>query len=68
MIHSIDTFRLLKVVNTEGAKINRVIDCLIQFYIAREETKFGFSLEEAFEMFDSDDYKNLKYIRNIPES
>ena len=50
LIHGIDSFKLLKVVNKEAVKINRIIDCLLQFHIAQEETKFGLSLEEAREM------------------
>ena len=44
MIHSVDTFRLLKVIDQEAARADRVIDCLLQFYIATEETKYGFNL------------------------
>ena len=46
MIHSIDTFNLLQAVNKEAAKHDRVVDCLLQFHIAEEETKFGFTLDE----------------------
>ena len=47
LIHGIDSFKLLKEVNKQGAKIDRKINVLLQFHIAQEETKFGFSLEEA---------------------
>ena len=47
MIHSVDTFRLLKVIDQEAARADRVIDCLLQFYIATEETKYGFNLSEV---------------------
>ena len=46
LIHSIDTFNLLQAVNKEAAKHNVVVDCLLQFHIAEEETKFGFTLDE----------------------
>ncbi len=46
LIHSVDSIRLLEEVNKQGQKINRVIPCLLQVYIAREETKFGFEREE----------------------
>jgi len=46
LIHGIDSFKLLKEVNKQGTKINRVIDVLLQVHIALEETKFGFSEDE----------------------
>jgi hypothetical protein len=46
LIHGVDTEKLLTEINKQGAKINRVIDCLLQVHIAEEETKFGFSEEE----------------------
>ena len=63
LIHSIDSLGLLAEVNREALKHNRVIDCLLQFYIATEETKFGFTLEEARSVLDSEIHKNLKNIR-----
>jgi pyridoxal phosphate enzyme (YggS family) len=62
-IQSVDTYRLLKIINNEALKINRVIDCLLQFHIAREETKFGFSMEEVNEMLGSEDFYQLKQVR-----
>lgn len=47
LIHSVDSPELLDVIQKEAVKTNRVIDCLIQVHIATEETKFGFSIEEA---------------------
>jgi pyridoxal phosphate enzyme (YggS family) len=46
LIHGVDSEGLLHKINSEGRKINRVIPCLLQVYIAEEETKFGFSPEE----------------------
>jgi pyridoxal phosphate enzyme (YggS family) len=63
MIHSVDTFRLLQVIDREAAKAGRIIDCLLQFYIATEETKYGFSLSEVLEMLESEDFQKLKNIR-----
>ena len=63
MIHSIDTFNLLQAVNKEAAKHDRVVDCLLQFHIAEEETKFGLDMDEANEILQSDEYKSLKNIR-----
>jgi pyridoxal phosphate enzyme (YggS family) len=46
LIHSVDSAKLLKEINKEGGKNNRVIDCLLQVHIAEEDTKFGLSQEE----------------------
>ena len=63
MIHSIDSFKLLLVINSEAQRINRVIDCLLQIHIAREETKFGFSMCDLSEILQSEDVTYLKNIR-----
>ncbi len=63
LIQSVDSLKLLKVINKEAAKNNRRIDCLLQVHIAREETKFGFSNEEVVEFLDSKDREELKFIR-----
>ena len=63
LIHSIDSISLLREVNREAQKNNRVIDCLLQFYIATEETKFGLSLEESRTILEDDSYKNMQNIR-----
>ncbi|MDA3953425.1 MAG: YggS family pyridoxal phosphate-dependent enzyme [Bacteroidales bacterium] len=62
LIHGVDSVKLLKVINKEGEKNNRKINCLLQFHIAKEETKFGLSLEEANEFLISEDFKNLNNI------
>lgn len=67
MIESVDSGRLLRAVNKEAVKAGRVIDCLLQFHIAAEESKFGFSMEEVVEMLGSgimDELKNVK-IRGV---
>lgn len=63
MIHSVDSLKLLTEINREAARNNRVIDCLLQFHIASEETKFGFTYDEAADMLKSPETKNLKNIR-----
>ncbi len=63
LIHSVDSFKLLKGINKEAAKNNRRMDCLLQVHIAREEAKFGFSNEEIVEMLDSGEWKALRSIR-----
>lgn len=63
LIQSVDSFKLLKEINKEAEKNNRVIQCLLQVYIAKEESKFGFSEEELNEMLSSVEYQNLKSIK-----
>jgi pyridoxal phosphate enzyme (YggS family) len=63
MIHSVDNFKLLKEINKEALKNGRVIDCLLQIFIAEEETKFGLSDEEAREILESGELISLKNIR-----
>ncbi len=63
MIQSVDTYKLLKIINNEASKNNKVIDCLLQFHIAREETKFGFSMDEVKEMMGSEEFRLLDNIR-----
>lgn len=46
LIHGVDSLSLLKEINKQGAKNNRIIDCLLQVHIAKEETKFGFNETE----------------------
>lgn len=62
LIHGVDSFKLLKVINKEGKTNNRKIDCLLQFHIAKEETKFGLDLNEAKSFIESEEFKNLDYI------
>ena len=46
LIHGVDSEKLLKEINKQGAKTNRIIDCLLQVHIAKEETKFGLDENE----------------------
>ena len=65
MIHSIDSLKLLQEVDKQALKNNRVINCLLQIYIAQEETKFGLSEEEACEILDSEEFKSMKNVRIV---
>lgn len=62
LIHSVDSFKLLKTIDREGKKNNRKIKCLLQFHIAAEETKFGFDLSEAVGLLSSPEFSELEYI------
>ncbi|MCX6238067.1 MAG: YggS family pyridoxal phosphate-dependent enzyme [Bacteroidia bacterium] len=50
MVHSVDSLKLLKTINDEAKHAGRVIPCLLQFHIASEESKFGFSPDDAAQM------------------
>lgn len=63
MIHSIDSYELLKEVNKHAIKHERVLNCLLQFHIAQEETKFGFLLDECEAMLNDPGYTDLKNIK-----
>ena len=62
LIHGVDSFKLLKEIDKEGKKNNRVIDVLLQFHIAQEETKFGFSFEEAQEMLEDREFVEMQHV------
>ena len=53
LIHGVDSPGLLKEINKQALKNNRTVDCLLQVYIAKEETKFGFNEHELFELLDT---------------
>jgi len=63
LIHGVESLRLLKEINKQALKSNRIIDVLLQFYIADEETKFGLSEEEANDLLSSEEFKLLKNIQ-----
>lgn len=65
LIHSIDSEKLLKEVDKEAKKNNRIIPCLLQFHIAEEETKFGFSFEEVKELLESDNFLQYQNIQLV---
>jgi pyridoxal phosphate enzyme (YggS family) len=62
LIHSVDSINLLTEINKQGQKHKRVINCLLQVYIASEETKFGFSEEEIKQLINSDTFSALTNI------
>ncbi len=62
LIHGVDSLKLLNEINKEAIKNNRIINCLLQLYIAKEETKFGLNFEEATELLSSKEFSELKNI------
>ena len=63
MIHSVDSLKLLQEINKQAIKNNRVIDCLLQIYIADEDTKYGLDFSEAIDLLRSKEFTELKNIR-----
>lgn len=63
LIHSVDSARLLKEINKQANKIGGIVNCLLQFHIAKEETKFGFDMTEVETLFESPEYSEIKNIR-----
>jgi len=65
LIHGVDSLKLLQEINKQAAKHNRVIDCLLQMYIAEEETKFGLDekeLDEILKFVQNDKLQNIKVV------
>lgn len=62
LIHSVDSLELLAEINKHGAKNGRVIPCLLQIYIAQEDTKFGLNQDELIQLLDSQELKAMQFI------
>lgn len=65
LIHSVDSIKLLEEINKQARKVNRKISCLLQVYIAHEETKFGFEPKEVIELAEQkipDQFSNLEIV------
>ncbi len=62
LIHSVDSLKLLRVINKEGSKNNRVIDCLFQLHIAQEESKFGLDERSLRTVLASEEFRDLSYV------
>ncbi|GEM54605.1 YggS family pyridoxal phosphate enzyme [Flavobacterium branchiophilum NBRC 15030 = ATCC 35035] len=65
LIHGVDSLKLLQEINKQAEKNNRIIDCLLQVYIAEEESKFGLDENELNTIFNSEEFKNLKNIKIV---
>jgi pyridoxal phosphate enzyme (YggS family) len=65
LIHSVDSLKLLEVIDKEGAKNNKVIACLLQVFIASEETKFGLNREELMDLLANPDFKKLQHCKIV---
>ncbi len=63
IIHSVDKYTLLQEINKNAKKHERIQECLLQIHIGQELTKFGFSYEEANEMFQNKDFANMSNVK-----
>lgn len=62
LIHGVDKAKLLKEINKQAAKHDRVVNCLLQLHIAQEDTKFGLSFAEAKEILTSEEFAQMKNV------
>lgn len=65
LIHAVDSLKLLKTINKEAIKNNRIINFLFQLHVAQEDTKFGLSCSEIEKLLDSEEFAELKNINPI---
>jgi pyridoxal phosphate enzyme (YggS family) len=65
LIHGVDKFKTLKEINKQAKKHDRIIDCLLQVKIAKEETKFGFSIDEINTILHSKELADLAHIKIV---
>jgi PLP dependent protein len=63
LIHGVDSLKLLEEINKQAKKHNRIIPCLLQIYIAKEETKFGLDEKELEEILQSEEVKQMNNIK-----
>lgn len=63
IIESIDSEKLLNLINAESVKAGVVTEVLLQIHVAAEETKFGFSVEEAEDFFNKKIYTRYPYVK-----
>lgn len=63
MIEAVDSFKLLKEIEKQGAKNNRVIDVLLELHIAEEETKYGLTLDACRQLLEEGEWRNMAHVR-----
>ena len=63
LIHGIDSLKSIKILNKEGVKNNRILNCLLQLKISKEESKFGLGQKQFKEIIYSDEYKEMKNVK-----
>lgn len=65
LIHSVDSLDLLQEIDKQALKNNRILDCLLQFHVAQEETKFGLDWDEALALLQSETFASLQNCRIV---
>jgi PLP dependent protein len=65
LIHGVDSLKLLREINKQAAKVDRIIPCLLQVHIAKEESKFGLDENELEEIISGNEIQNLKNIKIV---
>lgn len=65
LIHSVDSERLLRLIDAEAARINKLVDVLLQVHVAQEETKFGFTPDELLQLVESGVINELTNVRVV---
>lgn len=65
MVHSVDSERLLRMIDSEAARINKIVDVLLQVHVAQEETKFGFTPDELLQFVESGVINELNNVRVV---
>lgn len=65
LIHAVDSLRLLREINKEARKNERIINCLLQIKIAEEDSKFGMDKNDAIQLLESDNFKKFENIKII---
>ncbi len=65
LIHGVDSLKLLKEVNKQGKKVDRVIECLLQIHIAEESTKFGLNEEELMDILNGEVFAGLTHVKVV---
>lgn len=63
LIHAVDSLRLLREIDRQGARFGRVVPCLLQLHVAQEETKFGFTPDECLHMLADGAWRSLRHVR-----
>jgi pyridoxal phosphate enzyme (YggS family) len=63
LIHSVDSYKLMKEINKQGRKSGRMIKCLLQVHIAKEETKFGLTEDELYDLLDKLTQSDFQHVK-----
>ena len=63
LIQSVDSEKLLEVIQKEGQKRNRILDVLLELHVAQETTKHGWEESDLYAYLDTDSWKNMSHVR-----